>query len=108
VNDRVLFRTNPPCLLGSRDEVTGAVYFPPRALTTDGSLRECVRIELSSKGTLFSWTRFAGRYFGQIDLPEGVRLQCALDDGAHEIGAVYALDIFRTESGAQDWRFIRD
>lgn len=101
------FRTDPLCLVGSRDTLTGQVYFPPRALSADGALRETETVELSRQGTLYTWTRFAGTSFGQIDLPEGVRIQTLLDDDAPVIGATYEITGAKDPSGATSWRFAR-
>lgn len=96
-----------PQLVGSRDQETGQTYFPFRPLAADGSLRPCEEVLLSGKGTLYSWTFFAKRFYGQIDLPEGVRVQCEIDEGPHEIGGIYHLEV--TEHGNDTkWRFRHD
>jgi Predicted nucleic-acid-binding protein containing a Zn-ribbon len=89
-------------LRGSRDPATGQIYFPARVLAADGSLRLCEPVALSQRGRLASWTRFAGRFYGQVDLPEGVRIQGRLGEGQHRIGADYHLC-----SDADGWRFDR-
>jgi uncharacterized OB-fold protein len=86
-----VFRLDPPTLRGSRDDVSGQVYFPPRALSADGELRDCVPVDLSPEGTLYSFTRMGDTWYGQIDLPEKVRIQCVLGPGPREIGAHYRL-----------------
>ncbi len=96
-----------PCLVGSRDPQTGQTYFPARVFAADGSLRSCEVIRLSATGHLVTWTKFAGRHLGQVDLPDGVRVQTELTAGAHEIGAEYALDIQQAEDGKVQWRFRR-
>lgn len=98
------FRADPPTLLGSRDPRSGQVYFPPRALSADGRLTPCETVELSREGVLYSWTSMGGRFFGQVDLPEKVRLQCALAPGTPEIGAHYRLEVAPDGHG---WRFAR-
>ncbi|WP_424830488.1 Zn-ribbon domain-containing OB-fold protein [Ruegeria sp.] len=98
---------NPERLVGSRDPQTGAVFFPFRDLSADGQLRRCERVELTGKGTLYSWTRFARKSFGQIDLPEGVRIQALLKGEDHEIGATYHLVVDVTEDGEKKWSFAR-
>lgn len=90
----------PEVLVGSRDPGTGQVYFPARALAADGSLRDCEPLPLSRKGRLVTWTKFAGTFFGQIDLPEGVRLQGRLGEGPHTIGETCVLT-----ADDQGWRF---
>ena len=96
-----------PRLIGSRDPVTGQVYFPARALAADGSLRPCEAVTLAGAGRLVTWTRFAGEFFGQVDLPEGVRIQGRLAEGPHEIGAPYALEVEQPAEGPARWRFRR-
>jgi len=100
------FRTDPPRLLGSRDPATGETFFPPRALAIDGSLRETEPVELSPEGTLHTFTSFMGTDYGQVDLPEGVRVQGVLGAGPHEIGARYVLQIVGEGEDAR-WRFTR-
>lgn len=101
------FTTDPPRLIGSRDAATGQVYFPARALAADGSLRETEQVTLSPRGTLYSWTFFAGATYGQVDLPDGVRIQGLLLDKSPDIGAEYEVVIQSDEAGNQDWRFAR-
>ena len=94
------------CLMGSRDPQTGEMYFPPRPLTIDGSLRETEPCELPTDGTLYSWTILGGKaHFGQIELPGGVMIQCPLAPGEHAIDTPYVLEI--TGEGDTDWRFRR-
>jgi len=107
VTDGKPFRKDPLRLIGSRDAQTGQVYFPPRPLAVDGSLRATEEIELSPQGSLYSWTQFAGAFYGQIDLPEGVRIQCIIDDEAPEIGATYKVVTVTDPSGDETWRFAR-
>lgn len=97
-------QSGPPlCLQGSRDPQSGQTYFPARALVADGSLRKSEPVELSRAGHLVTWTTFAGTCFGQVDLPEGVRIQGRLGDGPHKIGAAYTL-----ATDSDGWRFDRD
>lgn len=101
------YRSDPPTLLGSRDPATGQVYFPPRTLSADGALRPCEPTELSCEGRLYSFTRMGDRLFGQIDLPEKVRLQTRLAPGTPEIGALYRLEAAAEGGGQNGWRFAR-
>jgi uncharacterized OB-fold protein len=107
VTDTPILRIEPPCLFGSRDPGTGQTYFPPRQYAADGSLRQCERLELSSEGTLYTWTEFSGEGYGQVDLPEGVRVQTRLVAGEHEIGARYRLVTFVDSAGKESYRFGR-
>lgn len=88
-------------LRGSRDPETGDVYFPVRTYSVDGTLRELEEVALSSRGVLYTCTTFMdGRVFGQVDLPEGVRLQGELTGDDHTIGSHY-----RVVGDATNWRF---
>lgn len=98
----------PPQLRGSRDAQTGQVYFPFRAFAADGSLRLCEPVALSTEGLLVSWTAFGKECFGQIDLPDGVRVQTRLAGSAHQTGARYGLDVTTGDTGETDWRFKRE
>lgn len=93
------------CLIGSRDAETGQVYFPQRAYAADGSMRETEQVPLSNQGVLYSWTILGDEHFGQIDLPERVRIQSRLQPSEHQIGEVYELVIIGEADN--DWRFSR-
>ncbi|TDD87179.1 hypothetical protein E1293_08310 [Actinomadura darangshiensis] len=79
-------------LRGSLDPLTGESYFPERTLSVDGGLRELEHVDLPREGSLYSWTSFGGRDYGQVDLANGVRVQVRLGPGPHEIGAGYLLE----------------
>lgn len=79
-----------PCLLGSYSPATNARFFPRRKLCpiTSTPVEDC---ELSTVGVLYSWTFIkmprmgvlkeaedGGHGVGQIDLPEGVRVQARI------------------------------
>lgn len=97
------FRGDPLGLRGSRDPATGDVYYPPRAFAADGSLRRCEPVELSGHGVLYAWTELGGTIYGQVDLPEGVRIVTRLAPGSHAIGATYSLEA----DPEHNWRFRR-
>lgn len=105
MSDIQLLDREAGCLMGSRDAGTGEVYFPPRPYAADGSMRETKTVPLSVSGTLYSWTALGPVHYGQIDLPEGVLLQCEIAPGEHEIGATYQLEI--TGDSESDWRYAR-
>ena len=81
----------PPLLLGTRCEACGEHFFPRRAICAK-CLSEATRdVELSSDGTLYSFTfvhlplfgstnmeHADGYGVGQVDLPEGARIQAPL------------------------------
>lgn len=89
-------------LTGTRDSETGEVFYPPRALSADGRLRELDEVVLGGEGVLYSFAVVGETVFGLIDLSEGVRLQAELAPGEPEIGASY-----RISGDAGDWRFSR-
>lgn len=78
-------------LTGSRDPQTGQVFFPPRALSVDGALRELEEVELPSTGVLYSFAVVGDTTYGLIDLQQGVRLQAELAPGDPVIGGAYRL-----------------
>lgn len=98
--------TGEPALRGARDPASGECYFPFRSLTPDGTLRQCEPVALSRTGVLHTWTRFGRKDYGQVDLPEGVRVLCRLGDGPHEIDATYHLSVAEAD-GVTSWRFER-
>ncbi len=82
-----------PRLLGSRCRDCGEVLFPRRAICARCLHPELEDVELGPRGTLYTWTWVhfplfgtlradAGGYgVGQIDLPEGPRVQAVLSGG---------------------------
>lgn len=79
-----------PILLGSYSESAGKYFFPTR-LRCPVSEQAVVDVDLSTAGTLYSWTfvrmpqmgsqkldASGGYGVGQIDLPEGVRIQAVI------------------------------
>ncbi len=90
----------PPRLLGSYSPAADAYFFPRRKLCPITS-EPVEDVELSPHGTLYAWTfirmpRMGSRALaegggygaGQVDLPEGVRVQAVLEGamGDWEIG----------------------
>lgn len=78
-------------LTGSRDKLTGEVFFPPRAFSVDGALRTLDEVQLSPTGVLYSFAVVGDTTYGLIDLPDGVRLQAELAPGDPVIGNAYRL-----------------
>jgi uncharacterized OB-fold protein len=81
----------PPRLLGSRCRACGEYFFPRRVVCARCLAQDTQNVELSPRGTLYTWTYVhfplfgskradhAGGYgVGQIDLPEGPRVQAVL------------------------------
>jgi uncharacterized OB-fold protein len=81
----------PPCLLGTRCRSCGEHFFPRRAVCAKCLSEATEDCELSGDGILYSFTfvhfplfgstnmeHFGGYGVGQIDLPEGPRIQAPL------------------------------
>lgn len=80
----------PPKLLGSRCDVCGEHFFPRRAICAKCMAPRTADVELGPRGTLYSYTfvhfplfgstrvEHIGYGVGQIDLPEGPRVQLPL------------------------------
>ena len=89
-------RAESPKLLGSRCTACGEVFFPRRHICARCLGRDTVDTLLGPRGTLFTWTYAhfplfgslradAGGYgVGQVDLPEGPRVQAVLSGGPDE------------------------
>lgn len=97
-----------PRLLGSYSP-TADLHFFPRRRRCPVSQEPVVDVELSPDGTLYSWTfvvspwmgknrmgDLEGHGVGQIDLPEGVRVQSIIsgDMGDWEIGMPMSLELY--------------
>jgi len=82
--------TQPPRLLGTRCEDCGEHFFPRRAVCARCLSRRTVDVELGPQGQLYSYTfvdfplfgsmrvEHVGYGVGQVDLPEGPRVQLPL------------------------------
>jgi uncharacterized OB-fold protein len=77
---------------GTRDPRTGHRFFPPRALSVDGSLTDLVPVELAAAGRLAEFVALGEKWFGYVDLDEDIRLITELGPGPHEVGATYVLN----------------
>ena len=96
-----------PRLLGSRCPACNEVFFPRRFVCAQCLTEGCTDVELGPRGTLWTWTYvhvplFAkkdgsvGSYgVGQVDLPEGPRVQAILVGGPDDfsIGMELELDL---------------
>ena len=107
-----------PRLLGSRCPACGEHFFPRRLVCARCLHEGCVDVELGPTGTLWTWTYvhvplFAkkdgsvGAYgVGQVDLPEGPRVQAILVGGPDdfEIGMPLELDLeaLRTDDAGDE------
>jgi uncharacterized OB-fold protein len=89
-------RREPPRLLGSRCRACGEVLFPRRAICAKCLAADLEDVLLGPRGTLYTWTYVyfplfdsrradhGGYAVGQIDLPEGPRVQAVLSGGPDE------------------------
>jgi uncharacterized OB-fold protein len=80
----------PPRLLGSRCSECGEHFFPRRAICAKCHSERTADVELGPRGTLYSYTfvhfplfgstrvEHVGYGVGQVDLPEGPRVQLPL------------------------------
>jgi uncharacterized OB-fold protein len=107
-----------PRLLGSRCPACAEHFFPRRLVCARCLHEGCVDVELGPTGTLWTWTYvhvplFAkkdgsvGAYgVGQVDLPEGPRVQAILVGGPDdfEIGMALELDLeaLRTDDAGDE------
>ncbi len=106
----------PPKLLGTRCEDCGEFFYPRRALCGKCMSRKTAEVELDARGTLYSYTfvhlplfgstnmeHAEGYGVGQIDLPEGPRIQSPLAGKQAEFKVGQALegelDVLRDDGG---------
>lgn len=97
----------PPRLLGSRCAACGEHFFPRRMVCAQCLGESCEDVMLGPRGRLFTWTYVHVPLFakkdgsveaygvGQVDLPEGPRIQAILVGGPDdfEIGMELELDL---------------
>lgn len=86
-------RAEPPRLLGTRCRACDEHFFPRRHVCAKCLSRDVESLELSTRGTLYTWTYVhfplfnsnrsdeGGYGVGQVDLPEGPRVQSVLSGG---------------------------
>jgi len=86
----------PPQLLGSKCVECGEYFFPRRPICARCLAHGCEDVTLSSRGTLFTYTYVhfplmnsqradhGGYGVGQVDLPEGPRIQAVLSGGEND------------------------
>ena len=104
-----------PRLLGSRCRSCGEHFFPRRVVCARCLEQEMEEVLLGPQGTLYTWTYvhfplFGSRHaehgayaVGQIDLPEGPRVQSVLSGGpdAFRIGMPMELELETLRRDAQ-------
>ncbi len=100
-------RPSQPRLLGSRCPSCGEVFFPRRLVCAKCLHEGTEDVELSTKGTIWTWTYchvpmfgkkdadVAGYGVAQVDLPEGPRVQSILSGGPDDfaIGMEVEIDL---------------
>ena len=107
-----------PRLLGSRCPACDEVFFPRRLVCARCLFEGCDDVELSTRGRIWTWTychvpRFGkkdadvgGYGVGQVDLPEGPRVQSILLGGPDDfrIGMEVEIDLetLRTEPSGEE------
>jgi uncharacterized OB-fold protein len=86
----------PPRLLGSRCRACGEHFFPRRVVCARCLARDLADVELGPRGVLYTWTYVyyplfnsrraddGGYGVGQVDLPEGPRVQAVLRGGPED------------------------
>ena len=86
-------RAEPPRLLGSRCRACGECFFPRRLVCAKCLAEGTDDVLLGPRGTLYTYTYVefplfnsrradhGGYGVGQVDLPEGPRVQCVLSGG---------------------------
>jgi len=96
-----------PVLLGSRCTACGEVFYPRRLVCAQCLHVGCEDVDLATRGRLWTWTYchvplfgrkdtdVPGYGVGQIDLPEGPRVQAILMGGPDdfEIGMELEIDL---------------
>ncbi len=104
-----------PRLLGSRCRACGEHFFPRRVVCARCLAVGCEDVPLGPDGTLYTWTWVyyplfnsrraddGGYGVGQVDLPEGPRVQCVLSGGrdAFRIGMPMRLELESLRENAE-------
>ncbi len=105
-----------PRLLATRCEACGEYFYPRRAVCAKCLSRQTAEVEVEARGTLYSYTfvhlplfgstnmeHAEGYGVGQIDLPEGPRVQAPLAGRQPEFKVGQAvrgeLDVLRDDGG---------
>ena len=108
--------TAAPKFLGTRCESCGEYFYPRRAICAQCLSEQTTDVELEGRGTLYSYTfvhiplfgstnieHMEGYGVGQIDLPEGPRIQAPLAGKQPEFRVgqqvVAELDTLREDAG---------
>jgi len=114
----------PPRLLGTRCRACGEHFFPRRAICAKCLSEDTEDCELSGRGTLYSFTfvhfplfgstnmeHFGGYGVGQVDLPEGPRIQAPLAGKQEEFRVGQSLELelekLREDDAGNDVMIVR-
>ena len=117
-------RSEPPKLLGTCCDSCGEYFYPRRAVCAKCLSDQTRDVELEARGTLYSYTfvhmplfgshnveHADGYGVGQIDLPEGPRVQAPLAGKQVDfrVGLTVRgeLDLLRTNDSGQDVMIVR-
>ena len=117
-------RAQPPKLLGTVCETCGEYFYPQRTICAKCLSDRTRHVELDARGTLYSYTfvhmplfgshnveHAEGYGVGQIDLPEGPRVQAPLAGKQAEfrvgLPVQGELDLLRTNDAGQDVVIVR-
>jgi uncharacterized OB-fold protein len=104
----------PPRLLGTRCRACGERFYPRRVVCARCLADDVEDVALSPRGTLYTWTwlhvvGFGGRKSdapghaaGQIDLPEGPRIQAVLEGGPTEFRIGMPMEMTLAPVGTDD------
>ena len=106
----------PPQLLGSRCSACAEVFFPRRIVCAKCLARDTQDVLLGPRGSLYTYTychvpmfgkldaKVSGYAVGQVDLPEGPRVQSVLTGGPDDfrIGMELELDLEVLRRNAKD------
>ena len=108
----------PPRLLGSRCRSCDEVFYPRRRICARCLARDTEDLELSTRGSLYTYTYVhfplfnsrradhGGYGVGQVDLPEGPRVQAVLSGGPGDFRVgmemVIELETLRENEAGQD------
>ncbi len=104
-----------PRLLGTRCRSCREVFFPRRSNCAACLSEQIEDVELGPRGTLYTYTyvhhplfgtargEVSGHGVGQVDLPEGPRVQAVLSGGPHDfrIGMELELELERLRENKQ-------
>jgi uncharacterized OB-fold protein len=99
------FDLDPPRLIGSRCAACGEHFYPQRATCARCLSEDTAVVRLGARGTLYAWTYLRlpgfgahrsaadGYAAGQVNLPEGPRVQAVLEGGPGDFRIGMAMEL---------------